>query len=116
MNPEEFSGILKSLGIRQVCDGCSYEIDPTVCHCGVDRKSHDPFELGHSFWINNVVRGAALIVAAWGTHGSWMNQGPDITNFLNEYHLLCLGRNKDDSPKHPLYLPYERQLQDYKTN
>ena len=41
MSPEEFSKTLSLLGIRQVCDGCDNQIDPTVCHCGIERTKHD---------------------------------------------------------------------------
>lgn len=51
-----------------------------------------------------------LVVAAWGQ------------NKLNDYawtlsrtilalpHVRCLGRNQDETPKHPLYLPYATPL------
>jgi hypothetical protein len=52
MNPEEFSKILKSLGIRQVCDGCGFTIDPTVCgDCGQARLCHDDYETCAHFFM-----------------------------------------------------------------
>jgi len=40
MSPEEFSKTLKLIGIKQVCDACGWEIDPTLCHCGVEKSKH----------------------------------------------------------------------------
>jgi len=31
------------------CQGCNCEIDPDVCHCGIERKNHNPFSEGHNF-------------------------------------------------------------------
>lgn len=41
-----------------------------------------------------------LVVAAWGAHGK--KRGPDVS--MRWPGLMCLGRNADGSPKHPLYL------------
>lgn len=41
-------------------------------------------------------------VAAWGTHGS-PERVAEVASIFS--HLECFGRNKDGSPKHPLYLP-----------
>lgn len=35
--------------ITQTCPGCSCEIDPDVCHCGIEYKNHNPYSLGHNF-------------------------------------------------------------------
>jgi hypothetical protein len=53
---------------------------------------------------------ADLVVAAWGTHGRYMDRGAQVADLLmvapNVYPKLHhLGRNADGSPKHPLYIP-----------
>ena len=45
---------------------------------------------------------AGLIVAAWGQHGS-PARGEKICQLLAS-PIYCLGRTKNGSPKHPLYL------------
>lgn len=31
-----------------ICRGCYSEIDPEVCHCGIDKANHNPYTVGHS--------------------------------------------------------------------
>ena len=44
-----------------------------------------------------------LIVAAWGTHCSQERAG-QVHQALGFRPVMCLGTNKDGTPKHPLYL------------
>lgn len=48
---------------------------------------------------------AALTIAAWGAHPVAGHRGLSVAMSLAPRQLVCLGRNKDGSPKHPLYLP-----------
>ena len=45
-------------------------------------------------------QGCDLVVAAWGAHGK--RRGPEVIERWPE--LMCLGKNADGTPKHPLYL------------
>lgn len=49
-----------------------------------------------------------MIVAAWGSHGTFGARGFNVCAELTRdgYEILCLGRNENGMPKHPLYLPY----------
>jgi hypothetical protein len=38
MSPTDFTKILKSMGIKSICHGCGWEIDPETCHCGEPRE------------------------------------------------------------------------------
>ena len=49
--------------------------------------------------------GGDLVIAAWGAHGT--NRGLHIAK--NWPGLMCLAKNKDGSPKHPLYLKADLQ-------
>jgi len=49
--------------------------------------------------------GAGLILCAWGCHGSHLNRADSVARLLAPYKLQCLRKNRDGSPKHPLYLP-----------
>ena len=44
-----------------------------------------------------------LIVAAWGTHCD-QQRAEQVHQALGFKPVMCLGTNKDGSPKHPLYL------------
>jgi hypothetical protein len=48
-------------------------------------------------------------VACWGTHGLHLGRGKYVRDVIDE--LQCFGRNRDGSPKHPLYLRTETRLQ-----
>jgi hypothetical protein len=55
------------------------------------------------------------IVAAWGTHGAFNDRGKTIIDKAETCGrtLWCLGKNQDGSPKHPLYVAGETQLERY---
>lgn len=55
---------------------------------------------------------ASLVVACWGTHGSWLNRGRHVS-VLFHGRLQCFGRNADGSPKHPLYLRDDARLEPF---
>ncbi len=42
-----YNGIAQT--ITQTCPGCNCEIDPEICHCGIEYKNHSPYTLGHNF-------------------------------------------------------------------
>ena len=54
---------------------------------------------------------ADSIVAAWGTHGAYLDRGPNVAALLSkEQHVLShLGLSKAGHPKHPLYISYSQQ-------
>lgn len=56
----------------------------------------------------------AMTVCAWGAHRAatelW---GPSHYLIVARSELMCLGYNKDGSPKHPLYVPKNVPLQPY---
>ncbi|MQQ08097.1 DUF1643 domain-containing protein [Epibacterium sp. SM1979] len=56
---------------------------------------------------------ADTVICAWGTHGAYRNQGPQVAELLRGtgkplYHL---GLSKAGHPKHPLYIAYVQQPQ-----
>lgn len=57
--------------------------------------------------------GSLFTVAAWGIHGEPTRVAEVAAIFPR---LECLGRNKDGSPKHPLYLPATAPLIPFRGN
>ena len=62
-------------------------------------------------WLAECAKDAALIVCAWGRHAA----GFDVRSALsilasNNRRVMCLGKNLDGSPKHPLYLRADAPL------
>lgn len=53
-----------------------------------------------------------FVVAAWGTKGGYRGRDADVCIMLDQ-RIYCLGRTKDQYPKHPLYLPSDAQLVPY---
>jgi hypothetical protein len=51
------------------------------------------------------------IIAAWGAHGEHLGRGPEVAAMLRKagLQLYHLGFSKHGHPRHPLYIPYERQ-------
>ena len=54
-----------------------------------------------------------MIICAWGTHGSYMQQNETALGWLESHYpklLLCLGKTACGNPKHPLMLAYATPL------
>jgi hypothetical protein len=77
-----------------------------------------PNPIGHSndrFLIESV-QDAAVVVAGWGVPGQLGDRDREVAGLLAErgVELMCLGRNKDGSPKHPLYVRADQPLEPYR--
>lgn len=61
-------------------------------------------EMNHPVHIHGYLNqfNASLVIAAWGK--CLNNHGAAFAHVSQGIRLSCLGRNKDGSPKHPLYL------------
>ena len=67
------------------------------------KAADDPIGNENDLHLINVARDAAVIVAAWGTHGSFMNRDVHVINLIKNLHYLRL--TQGGHPQHPLYLP-----------
>lgn len=67
------------------------------------KSSDDPVGVENNRWLERLANDAALVVAAWGNDGSFLNRSADIRLLLPELH--CLKMNKSGEPAHPLYQP-----------
>jgi hypothetical protein len=81
-------------------------------------KTHaDPVGPENNAWIFRTARAADKVVVAFGKLGGLRRD--DICDELlgisddaaEELRLWCLGENSDGSPKHPLYLPNDAELE-----
>lgn len=64
----------------------------------------DPVGPDNQKYIDHAVSQSGIIICAWGKHGRHLGQDLTTMGWLWK-PAHCLGRNKDMSPKHPLYLP-----------
>ena len=67
------------------------------------RKIKNPIGSRNNFWLKKLHKEAGNSIAAWGTHGEYLNRGDDVVNLLGS--LDCLRITKEGFPSHPLYLP-----------
>ena len=58
-------------------------------------------------WIRRIAAKARLVVVGWGVPGLKSGRAEAVEKILLEVcdpaKVFCFGRNKDGSPKHPLY-------------
>jgi hypothetical protein len=70
----------------------------------------DPVGVDNNEWIAKATSKASMIICGWGAHGDLFNRGIGVQRLLqNRYpskvHYLKMNRN--GTPAHPLYLPYD---------
>lgn len=65
----------------------------------------------NSRWLTECAKRASLIICAWGKHAR-QHDRETVTKILtqNNERVMCLGKNLDGTPKHPLYLPANSPL------
>lgn len=54
-----------------------------------------------------------LVVAAWGGDGAYQERAKAVVALLSKFPLVCLGRNSDGSPRHPLYVAGDTKLEPF---
>ena len=71
------------------------------------KAAQDPVGRGNDSAILRAAREAALVVCAWGNHGSFLGRSAAVVEFLQEQKikLHSLQVNAGGEPAHPLYLP-----------
>jgi len=66
------------------------------------KRQIDPVGPENDKYIVQMCREASLVIAAWGTHGSFLGRDKEVMKLIDNLH--CLGTTQDGYPKHPLYL------------
>ncbi|WP_323020756.1 DUF1643 domain-containing protein [Pararhodobacter sp.] len=98
-------------GSFRVCNIFAYRAtDPKVM-----RAQADPVGPGNDQAIAESALWADAVVCAWGTHGAHLNRGAAVEAVLRATGkpLSHLGLSKDGHPKHPLYIGYAHQPEDW---
>lgn len=65
----------------------------------------------HDFHLIRYAEEKHAVIAAWGSHGGYLNRDRDVLKIFPE--VYCLGTTKDGFPKHPLYLRGDSELIEY---
>lgn len=70
------------------------------------RKAKDPFGPENDSYILKALRDSAMVIAAWGTNGTFKKQDKHVLGLLknNCVEPYCIDISKNGMPKHPLYL------------
>ena len=63
----------------------------------------DPVGPENDRWLRQAIDVADFTLAAWGNNGLWGDRHEQVKAMLKDPH--CLGRTKQDAPRHPLYVP-----------
>lgn len=78
-------------------------------------QAKDPVGPKTDDWIRVIAMQSARLVLAWGkVSPALAKRSGEVLDLVKMNPLSCLGRNKDGSPKHPLYLPKDAQLKAWK--
>lgn len=67
------------------------------------RNAADPIGPRNDEWLKDCSEKSMVVVAAWGTHGTFMGRNDSVRKMIPKLHYLRL--TKDGHPGHPLYLP-----------
>jgi hypothetical protein len=68
----------------------------------VMKAQEDPVGEENDKSLIECAKDAGVIIAAWGTHGSYLGRNDEVIRLLGK--LYCLKKTKDGHPGHPLYL------------
>lgn len=66
------------------------------------KRVEDPVGPDNDSYIQKCVSESNLVIACWGNHGKLLNRDKVLMDSLP--NLVCLKRNKNRTPHHPLYL------------
>lgn len=78
--------------------------------------SHDPIGPDNSTYIHTVATSCTDVVCAWGNQNIVTpSLTEEIIKVLGklDVRVWCLGRNKNGSPKHPLYVRGDKPLESF---
>ena len=75
------------------------------------RRAKSPIGPENDTAIQEACAWADQVIAAWGTHGAYLDRSAQVTELLRDCGkpLLHLGLSKQGHPKHPLYIAYTQQ-------
>lgn len=76
------------------------------------KKVEDPVGPDNDSYIQKCVSESNLVIACWGNDGKLLNRDKVLMDSLP--NLVCLKRNKNGTPHHPLYLSKDITPMPYK--
>lgn len=70
----------------------------------VMKRHSDPIGRLNNAALEMTAASSDLIVACWGTHGTWRSRDQEVLELLDAFELHCFARSRDGHPLHPLRL------------
>jgi len=67
---------------------------------------------GNDKYLLELKQVAGIIIVGWGNHGRSTDRYKRVLDILDK-PVYCFGVTKQDMPTHPLYISYDRKLQEY---
>jgi hypothetical protein len=66
--------------------------------------------------LESAIRSSKVVVCAWGANKHAKLKAPAVVGMIGLYHweAHCLGKTADGSPRHPLYLPADVDMETYR--
>ena len=80
---------------------------------GLEKHPHPEGPENRRVIAEVLARPQVTVLAAWGTWGHKLGQVQRLRPLLWSVPMVCLGKNQDGSPRHPLYLPIASEFQTY---
>lgn len=64
-------------------------------------------------YIDRALSEHETVILAWGAKGTLFNRDEKVLSMVNQYNIyvMCLGLNKNKTPKHPGRLPYSTKFE-----
>lgn len=72
---------------------------------------HEPIGIESDLWLQDLARGAGVIVCAWGANGGHIGRDKQVKDLLSSHELMCLGTTNAGMPRHPLYIKADKELE-----
>lgn len=68
----------------------------------VMKSVEEPIGEENNSYLCQLASEAAIVIAAWGVHGEYLDRGNRVAELIPDLH--CLGYTKHRHPRHPLYV------------
>lgn len=75
------------------------------------KQADDPIGPDNDKWLKQLAAEANGIVACWGTNGKFKNRDKQVKQMLPA--MMCFGTTQCGNPKHPLYIPGNKKLENF---
>ena len=80
------------------------------------KKALDPVGPNNRRAVTRSCQSATLVVAAWGAHGTFLDQADRLSTIWSQIPVHCFGTTLSGQPLHPLYQRTDAKLTQFNVN